>query len=108
MSITAKNKMIACFDGGLNLAKDRLDLFYFEENPINHKWVYETELDYHQNWNSLIQVAKKIINHDIKSCKNAKLKESLVTCDIISVYNEVVDYLIWYYQKIDSSIHAIN
>ena len=86
MSITAKNKMIACFDGGLKLAKDRLDLFCFEQN----------------------RVAKKIINQNIESWKTAKLKQSLVTCDIISVYNEVVDYLIWYYKKIDSSIHAID
>lgn len=110
-NIIEHSRILAKFMGGENYAKGRPDMWCFEQNPLGNKWLHDRELNYHTDWNRLMQVVQKIESLGFEfiiaesraniAPVSDKSVDQFIIIDIIgtkieAVYNACVEFVKWY------------
>ena len=82
------NKLIAEFMG-LQFSKGE----YYRPLYNSGDWIPENELQYHTSWDWLMPVVQKVSSLCDEPCELDNMKHALLTGDIESVYDDVVEFI---------------
>ena len=82
------NKLIAEFMG-LQFSKGE----YYRPLYNSGDWTPENELQYHTSWDWLMPVVQKVSSLCDEPCELDNMKHALLTGDIESVYDDVVEFI---------------
>ena len=85
---TQDNKLIAKYEG-------HIINWGFGKNKvlINDIAVVETELKYHENWNSLMPAVKKALGSENQNQEWENLCAAMLSCDIKDVYEALIEFI---------------